>query len=186
MLHTIHRERLRIRRKGVEEANGRGGSGHQNFYVAPYPITLHMETNFIKKHGDSETFIIKRASFFDTPVHLKGNLIVGNDVDFWSDLAVTGSLELAKGVTVKGSVRAGSAIIGAHSRISGDVTTEQNCAVLDHAIIGGNVMSGGNVMIRPNTRVGVVNAAGDIEIMGKTDVSELHAGKKIIARKDLQ
>ncbi|NOQ28896.1 MAG: polymer-forming cytoskeletal protein, partial [Methanosarcinales archaeon] len=74
-----------------------------------------METNFIKQHKDSNTFIIEGSSFFDTPVHLNGNLIVGDNTDFWSDLVVTGSLEMRKYVTIKGSVRAASAIIGAHS-----------------------------------------------------------------------
>jgi len=145
-----------------------------------------METNFIKKHKASDTFIIKRSSFFDTPVHLTGNLIVGSGSDFWGDLVVTGFLELAKGVTVKGSVHAASAIIGAYSQINGSIKTEQDCVVLDCSRISGDIISGGDIMLRPNVSVGIVDAAGNIEITGKTDVTELRAGKKIIARKDLQ
>lgn len=144
-----------------------------------------MKTNFIRRHTDSDTFIIKRSSFFDTPVRLNGNLIVGNNTDFWSDLAVTGHLELGKGVTVKGSVRAAGAIIGAHSLINGDVKTEQNCVVLDHVSVGGDIISGGDIVIRPYIKARIVDAIGDIEITGRTDIAELRAGKKIVARKDL-
>ena len=144
-----------------------------------------METNFIKRHKDSNTFIIEGSSFFDTPVHLDGNLIVGDNTDFWSDLVVTGSLELMKYVTIKGSVRAASAIIGAHSTISGGVTTEQDCTVLDHAMIGGNITAGGDVMLRPNIRAGIVDAAGNIAVTGRVYVKELRAEQKIIARKDM-
>ena len=145
-----------------------------------------MESEFIKIHKDSDTFIVKRSSFFDIPVHLKGNLIVGNDTDFWSDVSVTGSLELGKGVRVKGSVRAASAIIGARSIIDGDVTTENSCLVLDFARIGESIRAGRDVMLRPNTGARIVAAEGNIEITGKTDVSELRAGKKIIAMRYLQ
>ena len=144
-----------------------------------------METNFIKRHKDSNTFIIEGSSFFDTPVHLNGNLIVGDNTDFWSDLVVTGSLELRKYVTVKGSVRAASAIIGAHSMIDGGLKTEQDCTVLDHAMIGGNITAGGDVMLRPNIRAGIVDAAGNIEVTGRAYVKELRAEQKIIARKDI-
>ncbi len=144
-----------------------------------------METNFIKRHKDSNTFIIEGSSFFDTPVHLNGNLIVGDNTDFWSDLVVTGSLEMRKYVTVKGSVRAASAIIGAHSMIDGGVKTEQDCTVLDHTMIGGNITAGGDVMLRPNIRAGIVDAAGNIEVTGRAYVKELRAEQKIIARKDM-
>ena len=144
-----------------------------------------METKFIKRHKDSNTFIIEGSSFFDTPVHLNGNLIVGDNTDFWSDLVVTGSLEMRKYVTIKGSVRAASAIIGAHSMIDGGVKTEQDCTVLDHAMICGNITAGGDVMLRPNIRAGIVDAAGNIEVTGRAYVKELRAEQKIIARKDM-
>ncbi|KAB3547900.1 MAG: polymer-forming cytoskeletal protein [ANME-2 cluster archaeon] len=144
-----------------------------------------METNFIKQHKDSNTFIIEGSSFFDTPVHLNGNLIVGDNTDFWSDLVVTGSLEMRKYVTIKGSVRAASAIIGAHSMIEGGVKTEQDCTVLDHTMIGGNITAGGDVMLRPNIKAGIVDAAGNIEVTGRAYVKELRAEQKIIARKDM-
>ena len=144
-----------------------------------------METNFIKQHKDSNTFIIEGSSFFDTPVHLNGNLIVGDNTDFWSDLVVTGSLEMRKYVTIKGSVRAASAIIGAHSMIDGGVKTEQDCTVLDHTMIGGNITAGGDVMLRPNIKAGIVDAAGNIEVTGRAYVKELRAEQKIIARKDI-
>ena len=144
-----------------------------------------METNFIKRHKDSNTFIIEGSSFFDTHVHLDGNLIVGDNTDFWSDLVVTGSLEMRKYITVKGSVRAASAIIGAHSTIDGGVTTNQDCTVLDHATIGGDIAAGGDVLLRPNIRAGIVNAAGNIEVTGRAYVKELRAEQKIIARKDM-
>ena len=161
-------------------------SPSKRLYRSILDNTFIMKTNFIRKHEDSDTFVIKRSSFFDTPVHLDGNLIVGNDTDFWSDLEVAGSLELGKGVTVGGSVRAASAIIGANSRINGSVKTEQTCMVLDSARIGGDIAAGGDIMLRPNARARIVDAKGNIEITGKTNVAELRAGKKIIARKDLQ
>ena len=144
-----------------------------------------METDFISKHKDSDTFIIKKSSFFEAPVHLKGNLIVGSNCNFWSDLAATGSLHLGKGTAVKGSVRAASMIIGAHSVIAGSVKTEQDCTVLDGARIGGNIVAGGKIMLRPNVKAGIVDAAGNIELTGKSYVAELRAGAKIIATKQL-
>ena len=142
-----------------------------------------METDFISKHKDSDTFIIKKSSFFEAPVHLKGNLIVGSSCNFWSDLATTGSLQLGKGTTVKGSVRAASAIIGAHSVIEGSIKTEHDCTVLDGAKISGDIIAGGKIMLRPNVKAGIVDAIGNIELTGKSDVTELRAGAKIIATK---
>ena len=142
-----------------------------------------METEFIKKHPASETFIIKRHSFFDKDVILRGNVIVGAGSDFWGDLIVEGDVELGKGSIVKGSITAKNAIIGPNCNIGGNVKVTGNLVLLDGSDITGLAKAEGNMTIRPHVVARATECAGDIEIMGKTDIKSIRSGRKVIARR---
>jgi len=55
-----------------------------------------MNTEFIKYHPGSNTYIIQKKAYFENSVLLKGNLIVGASCNFWQELRVEGNLELGK------------------------------------------------------------------------------------------
>jgi hypothetical protein len=55
-----------------------------------------MNTEFIKYHPGSNTYIVQRKAYFEDSVLLKGNLIVGAGCNFWQELRVEGNLELGK------------------------------------------------------------------------------------------
>ena len=49
---------------------------------------------FVRKHVQSNTYIIKDKAFFEKSVHVRGSLITGTHVGFWGDLIVEWSLSL--------------------------------------------------------------------------------------------
>jgi cytoskeletal protein CcmA (bactofilin family) len=154
---------------------------YDDAHITPYIVIL-MDIEFIKKHPASKTYIIKKHSFFDKDVVLQGNAIIGAGSDFWGDLTVKGDLELGKGSTIKGNVTAEDAIIGSNCTINGNVTVAGHLTLLDRANIGGLVKAGGKMTIRPQVSARATECAGDIEIMGKTDIKSIRSGRKVIAR----
>lgn len=143
-----------------------------------------MDPNFIKRHPQSETFIIKKASFFDADVILPGNVIVGPGCNFWGDLVVKGNLELGRGTQVKGDVTAEKAVIGAECSIGGNIKVIGNLTLLDKASVGGLAYAGGNMTVRPLVSARAAECVGDIEVTGKTDIKSIQSGRKLVARKD--
>jgi len=95
-----------------------------------------MDPKFIKRHPESETFIIKKFSFFENEVNLPGNAVVGMGCDFWGDLVVKGNLVLGKGSKVKGDVIAEKSTIGADCDIKGNIKVVGNLTQLDRTNYG--------------------------------------------------
>ncbi|MDF1558073.1 MAG: polymer-forming cytoskeletal protein [ANME-2 cluster archaeon] len=143
-----------------------------------------MEPKFIKRHPASETFIIKKCSFFENNVTFPGNAIVGPGSSFWGDLIIKGILELGRESKVKGDVIADTAVISADCQINGNIKVTGNLTLLDRTRIGGVANAGGDMLIRPMVFARSAECNGDIQVTGKTEIKSIHSGRKLVARKD--
>ena len=141
-----------------------------------------MDPKFIKRHPESDTFIIKKCSFFENEVILPGNAVVGMACDFWGDLVVKGNLALGKGSKVKGDVTAEKATISADCDIKGNIKVIGNLTLLDRTKIGGLAYAGGNMIIRPMVSARAAECAGDIHVTGRTDIKSIQSGRKLVVR----
>ncbi|MDI6639343.1 MAG: polymer-forming cytoskeletal protein [Methanocellales archaeon] len=137
----------------------------------------------IKKHVDTNTYVILRRSFVDRDFNVDGNLIVGGRVYFWGDLAVSGTLELGKSSEVKGNVTAKYAILGPSTHIRGNVQVEDELKLLDGARIDGDVLCGGNALIRPGVTMDHIQAGGDVQMIGRVNTKRVKAGGKVVSRR---
>ena len=59
----------------------------------------------VRKHAQSNTYIIKDEAFSEKSVHVRGSLITGTHVGFWGDLIVEGSLSLGNRGPSAGTLR---------------------------------------------------------------------------------
>ncbi len=141
-----------------------------------------MDQKFIKRHPESDTFIIKKLSFFENELILPGNAVVGMSCDFWGNLVVKGNLTLGKGSKVNGDVIAEKATIGADCDIKGNIKVVGNLTLLDRTKIGGLAYAGGNMIIRPMVSARAAECAGDINVTGRTDIKSIQSGRKLVVR----
>ena len=142
-----------------------------------------MDPKFIKIHSASETFIIKKRSFFENDVILPGNAIIGAGSSFWGDLVVKGTLDLGRGSKVKGNITAETTVIGADSHIEGNIKASGDLTLLDRAKVDGLAYADGDILIRPMVSARAAECKGDILVTGKTDIKSICSGHKLIARK---
>jgi len=143
-----------------------------------------MNTEFIKYHPGSNTYIIQKKAYFENSVLLKGNLIVGASCNFWQELRVEGNLELGKHSLVKGDVQAHNAIIGPHSEIRGSLQVSKDLTLMDDVNIAGSATCGGQMLVRPGCSVGFVKAETLLELVGKVSIKDIEAGTKVIVRSE--
>lgn len=136
---------------------------------------------FIKYHPHSNTYVIEKRAFFDENLVLDGNVIVGQDVNFWKDLVVTGRLELGKGSVVQGNVKAKSALVCARTRILGSIEAVSELILLDGARVNSASCSG-DVSMRPGCAVGSVKSGGTLELVGKVTVKKVETLTKVVVR----
>lgn len=141
-----------------------------------------MNTEFIKYHAGSNTYIIQKKAYFEKSVLLKGNLIVGAGCNFWQELRVEGNLELGKNSLVKGNVQAHNAIIGPYCDIRGDLQVDNDLTLMDDATIAGSATCGGQMLVRPGCSMGFVRAEKVLELVGKVSIKDVEAGTKVIVR----
>ena len=136
---------------------------------------------FIKYHPRSNTYIIEKRAFLEEDLTLNGNVIVGQEVKFWKNLTVTGSLELGKGSIVKGNVKAKSALICSEAKVLGNIETDSELVLLDRAKI--NVAAcQGDIHVRPGCTLNSVKADGTLELIGKVIVRKVEPLTKVIIR----
>lgn len=136
---------------------------------------------FIKYHPRSNTYIIEKRAFLEEDLTLNGNVIVGQEVKFWKNLTVTGSLELGKGSIVKGNVKAKSALICSEAKVLGNIETDSELVLLDRAKI--NVAAcQGDIHVRPGCTLDSVKADGTLELIGKVIVRKVEPLTKVIIR----
>jgi len=136
---------------------------------------------FIKYHPHSNTFVIEKKAFFDEPMMLDGNLIVGQDVNFWKDLVVTGRLELGKGSVVQGNVKAESALVCSGAKVLGSIEAVSELVLLDGAKVN-SASCGGDIYMRPGCAVGSVNSGGTLELVGKVTIRKVEPLTKVVVR----
>jgi cytoskeletal protein CcmA (bactofilin family) len=142
---------------------------------------IFMDSDFLKYHPESNTYIIRKQSFFEDDVNINGNLITGIGVNFWKDLDVNGSLKLGKGSVIRGNVRADDALIGPYSKIDGNLEIKNTIKILDGAVVK-SVICGGEMSVRPGCRIGFVKAEKTLELIGNVDVKEIERGTRVIVR----
>lgn len=140
-----------------------------------------MNPRFIKFHLPSNTYIIEKNAYFEEDLVLSGNVIVGQDVDFWKNLTVNGKLELGKGSVVKGNVKANSALVCSGVKVFGTIDVVSDLLLLDNVKVN-TALSGGNVFIRPGCIADFVKAEGTLEIIGKVSIKKIEAVTKLIVR----
>ena len=136
---------------------------------------------FIKYHPHSNTFVIKKRAFFDEPLMLDGNLIVGQDVNFWKDLVVTGRLELGKNSVVQGNVKAESALVCSGAKVLGSIDAVSDLVLLDGARVN-SASCGGDIYMRPGCAAGSVNSGGTLELVGKVTIKKVEPLTKVVVR----
>ncbi|AKB84382.1 polymer-forming cytoskeletal protein [Methanococcoides methylutens] len=144
-----------------------------------------MDKRFIKYHPETNTYIVRRKAFFEESVRIDGNMIIGSGANFWKDLEVTGSLELGKASLVKGSVKAGDALISTRCEIRGNVDVGHNLTMLDNVEVAGHAICGNQMSIRPGCKVSFAKAEKALELVGKVDIKEIESGTKLIVRSDM-
>lgn len=142
-----------------------------------------MDSDFIKYHPESNTYIIQKKAFFEDDVFIKGDLITGPGVSFWKNLNVNGLLQLGKGSTVKGNVVADNALIGPYSRIDGKLEINNNIKILN-GVVAHSVICGGEMTVRPDCSIGFAKADITLELIGNVDVKEIERGTRVIVRTD--
>jgi predicted acyltransferase (DUF342 family) len=136
---------------------------------------------FIKYHSPSNTYIIEKKAFFDEDLTLGGNVIVGQDVNFWKNLWVAGRLELGKASVVQGDVKARSALICAGASILGSIETFSELVLLDGSRVNfASCM--GDIRIRPGCTVTSVKAKGTLELIGQVTVKKVEPLTKVVIR----
>ena len=136
----------------------------------------------VRKHVQSNTYIIKADAFFEKSVHVRGSLITGTHVGFWGDLIVEGSLSLGNRSTVRGNVRAESAFIGNDVEVGGIMTTTDDATLLEGVRLR-EIDSAGSVTIKPDAVIDRIVAEGNVEISGKTSIGYISTKGKVIVRK---
>jgi predicted acyltransferase (DUF342 family) len=138
-------------------------------------------SRFIKYHPRSNTYVIEKRAFFEEDLMLDGNVIVGQEANFWRDLNVTGRLELGKGALVQGNVKASCALICAAAKVLGNIETVSELILFDRA--GVNVAAcQGDIRVRPGCTIGSVKAGGTLELIGKVSVKKVEPLTKVIIR----
>lgn len=142
-----------------------------------------MDPKFIKIHPASDTFIIKKRSFFENDISLPGNAIIGAGSSFWGNLAVKGALDLGRGSKIKGNITAGTAVISADSLIEGNIKVSGDLSLLDRVSVGGLAYADGDIFIRPMVSARAAECTGDIMVTGRTDIKSIRSGHKLVARK---
>ncbi|MDG6242839.1 MAG: polymer-forming cytoskeletal protein [Methanolobus sp.] len=143
-----------------------------------------MSENTIRYHGDSNTYVARRNTYFENDVNIEGNFMVGAGVNFWKDLNVKGKLELGKGSFVKGNIKADEALIGARSEIMGNIEVSGNLKIFDCTIINGSAIAGEEMLVRPGCKLSFAKASRTMEIVGKASIKEIESGTKVIVRSD--
>jgi len=136
---------------------------------------------FIKYHPRSNTFVIEKRAFLENDLMLDGNVIVGQEVQFWKDLTVTGRLELGKGSVVQGNVKARSALVCSEAKILGNIETVSELVLLDRARVN-TAACEGDIRVRPGCAMGSIKAGGTLELVGKVSVKRVEPLTKVIIR----
>lgn len=143
-----------------------------------------MNSEFIKYHPVSNTYIIQKKAYFQNSITFEGNLLVGASCNFWQDLIVSGNLELGKNTLVKGNVKADNVLIASSCEIKGDLKVVNDVTLMDKVSIKGAAICGGGMHIRPGCSLNFVKAEKMLELIGKVDIKDIETATKVIVRSE--
>ncbi|WP_407354754.1 polymer-forming cytoskeletal protein [Methanolobus sp. WCC5] len=143
-----------------------------------------MSENAIRYHGDSNTYVARKNTYFEDDVNIDGNFMVGAGANFWKDLNVKGKLELGKGSFVKGNIIADEALIGARSELMGNIEVAGDLKVFDCTVINGSAIAGEEMLVRPGCKLRFAKASRTMELVGKVSIKEIESGTKVIVRSE--
>jgi predicted acyltransferase (DUF342 family) len=141
-----------------------------------------MSSDLIKYHKASNTYIVRKRSYFENDVIIDGNFIVGAGSGFWKDLTVKGTLKLGKGSAVSGNIKADDVVMGANCEIKGNIEAYNDLKLFDSVTVSGTATAGGTISIRPGCSVGSAKASATLELIGKVHIKEIESGTKVIVR----
>lgn len=110
------------------------------------------------------------------------DLVVGPGGHIGGDVVGARSVYLAKGSRVSGDIDAGlDVVVGAAVRVGGRITAGGNVQLLEGSIVHGHVKASGRARIIGASLPRGLEAAGDVEVRGKSDLSLIRAGGRIVA-----
>ena len=109
-------------------------------------------------------------------------LVIGKGADIDGGVFSAGSVFTQDHVTVRGPLRAaGIVVIGAFTRIGGDVEAGSDCRLLPEAFVLGQVRAAGDVHLFDGAIVeGGVTAGGDIVLWGTAKTGTLRPGGRLV------
>ncbi|WNY27813.1 hypothetical protein [Methanolapillus ohkumae] len=135
----------------------------------------------IRFYPSSNTYVIPKGSFFEDSILIHGNLIAGPGVHFWKNVIVEGNVQLGKGCTLAGNLKAVNVIVGAKSKVGGKITADWNTSVFQNSEIG-SIECLGHLVIMNGCVVGYANAEKTMEILGKADIKKIGRVTKVTVR----
>ena len=132
----------------------------------------------------SDTYVIRKNSYFDDNILIRGNVIIGIRTTFWKNLCVLGSVRTGKGCLFKGNVMCTDGIISGDSVIEGTLESTGNISVFRNVRIGAAI-SGGHLTIMDGCVVGYASSrSGELELIGTSDIRAIDRGTKVTVRSD--
>ena len=132
----------------------------------------------------SDTYVIRKNSYFDDNILIRGNVIIGIRTTFWKNLCVLGSVRAGKGCLFKGNVMCTDGIISGDSVIEGTLESTGNISVFRNVRIGAAI-SGGHLTIMDGCVVGYASSrSGELELIGTSDIRAIDRGTKVTVRSD--
>ena len=137
----------------------------------------------IRFHASSNTYVIPKNSIFDENVAINGNVIAGSGVRFWENVKIFGNVQLGKGCVIEGNLSADNIIVGAQSKIKGNVTALENVSLFQNSAVK-SIESGETITIMGGCHVGYANSKR-LEIVGKANIKKIGRITKVTVRTDM-
>lgn len=134
----------------------------------------------IRFHAPSNTYIIPKNSLIDYNLAIAGNVIVGPGTRFWKNIKTDGNIQLGKGCTVEGNIKAGQVIVGPRSVVKGSITADADVSLFQNAAVG-TIESSGNITIMPGCLVGYANGS-TLQVIGKAEIKKIGVITKVTVR----
>ena len=136
----------------------------------------------IRFHVSSNTYIIPKNLIFDQNVSINGNVIVGAGVRFWKNVKIFGDVQLGKGCVIEGDLNADNIIVGAQSKVKGNIIASGNVSLFQNSVAR-SIKSSESVTIMEGCFVGYADSKM-LEIIGKADIKKIGAITKVTVRAD--
>ena len=136
----------------------------------------------IRFHISSNTYIIPKNFIFDQNVSINGNAIVGAGVRFWKNVKIFGDVQLGKGCIIEGNLNADNIIVGAQSKIKGNIIASGNISLFQNSVVK-SIKSNESITIMEGCFVGYADSKR-LEIIGKAEIKKIGSVTKVTVRAD--